>query len=225
MSNERLEFLGDSVLGLVVSDELVRRHPERSEGWLSRARSDLVRSGTLYAVAQELGLGEHLRLGKGEELTGGRSKPSILADAVEALIGAVYLDGGIDAARAVIMGRFGARIDNKGVEVGPDDPPAPTDFKSRLQEHFAKGGGVVPTYLCSESGPEHEKTFVAEVILDGAVLAEGSGHSKKRAEQAAAAVALAIVERLETIVPDSNRPDLTQPDLTQPDRNQKVANG
>ncbi len=108
-SNERLEFLGDAVLGLVVTDLLFREHPERSEGWLSRARSTLVRASTLYEIASELSLGDELLLGRGEERTGGRTKPSILADAVEAVIGAVYLDGGMDAARAVVVGLLGSR--------------------------------------------------------------------------------------------------------------------
>ncbi len=180
---------------MVVTDELFRRHPERSEGWLSRARSDLVRAGTLYAVAVELSLGEFIRLGKGEELTGGREKPSILADAVEALIGAAYLDGGFTAAAAVIDAQFGPRLDDLSLLEETDDPPAPADFKSRLQELCARGGGAIPTYTWVESGPEHDKTFSAEVLLDGTSLAIGVGRSKKQAEQDAAAHALAILER------------------------------
>lgn len=194
LSNERLEFLGDAVLGMAITDELIRRHPDRSEGWLSRARSDLVRAGTLYAVAVELSLGEFIRLGKGEELTGGREKPSILADAVEAVIGAVYLDGGFPAADAVIGRHFGPRLDEQAALHEAVDMPAPADHKSRLQELCARGGGPIPVYTWIESGPEHEKTFSVEVILDGISLAVGAGRSKKQAEQDAAAHALAILE-------------------------------
>lgn len=190
---------------MVITDELIHRHPERSEGWLSRARSDLVRAGTLYAVAKDLSLGASIRLGKGEELTGGREKPSILADAVEALIGAVYLDGGFPAARAVIARHFGRRLDDQAALDLADEMPAPTDFKSRLQERCARGGGAIPTYTWSESGPEHDKTFSVEVLLEGTALAVGVGRSKKQAEQDAAAHALALLENADPIThPTSN---------------------
>jgi len=179
---------------MVITDELFRRHPERSEGWLSRARSDLVRAGTLYAVALELSLGTAIRLGKGEELTGGRQKPSILADAVEALIGAAYLDGGFAAAEAVIGKQFGRRLDDLSTLSYAEDRPAPADHKSRLQELCARGGGAIPTYTWVESGPEHDKSFTAEVLVDGTPLAVGVGRSKKQAEQDAAAHALALLE-------------------------------
>lgn len=209
-SNERLEFLGDAVLGMVITDELMRRHPERSEGWLSRARSDLVRAGTLYAVARDLSLGEHVLLGKGEELTGGREKPSILADAVEALIGAAYRDGGFAAARAMIETQFGPRLDAQATEADQGDLPAPADFKSRLQERCARGGGAIPTYTFAESGPEHDKTFSAEVLLEGARLAVGVGRSKKQAEQDAAQHALAVLDGRAADLrrrPESETPD------------------
>lgn len=189
-SNERLEFLGDAVLGMVITDQLIRRHPDRSEGWLSRARSDLVRAGTLYDIARELDVGSHLRLGRGEERTGGRDKPSILADAVEALLGAVYLDGGMPAATTVVERLFASRLADLDAHADDGADPAPTDCKSRLQEHCARGGGDVPTYEWRESGPEHDKHFTAYVRLGGRLLASGTGHSKKQAEQAAAAAAL-----------------------------------
>lgn len=192
-----MEFLGDAVLGMAITDELIHRHPDRSEGWLSRARSDLVRAGTLYAVAVELCVGEFIRLGKGEELTGGREKPSILADAVEALIGAVYLDGGFSAADGVIGRHFGPRLDEQAAAAldEADEMPAPADHKSRLQELCARGGGPIPVYTSIESGPEHEKTFSVEVILDGTSLAVGAGRSKKQAEQDAAAHALEFLNQ------------------------------
>lgn len=190
---------------MAITDELIHRHPERSEGWLSRARSDLVRAGTLYAVAVELGLGEFIRLGKGEELTGGREKPSILADTVEALIGAVHLDGGFEAANAVIGRQFGRRLDEQAALDEADDIPAPADFKSRLQERCARGGGPIPIYTWNESGPEHDKTFSVEVLLDGSPLAVGAGRSKKQAEQDAAAHALAILNA-RTADPSSHSP-------------------
>lgn len=174
---------------MVITDQLVRRHPSLNEGWLSRTRSDLVRAGTLYAVALELSLGDHVLLGKGEELTGGRSKPSILADAVEALIGAVHLDGGIDASRRIVIGLFADRLDALDGAHG-DSGGAPTDHKSRLQEVCAQGGGKPPTYTYDESGPEHDKRFVAEVHFGDDRSASGEGRSKKQAEQVAAARAL-----------------------------------
>lgn len=192
-SNERLEFLGDAVLGMVVTDQLMRRHPDRSEGWLSRARSDLVRAGTLYQVAIALHLGDHLRLGRGEELTGGRNKPSILADAVEAVIGAVYLDGGFRAAQTMVLGWLEDRLAAQDVLEGSDSTPAIADFKSRLQEWCARGGGAVPTYTWTESGPEHDKMFTVEVVIDGDRYATGRGRSKKQAEQAAARHALDLL--------------------------------
>lgn len=190
LSNERLEFLGDAVLGMVVTDQLMRRHPDRSEGWLSQARSDLVRAGTLYQVAVALGLGDHVRLGRGEELTGGRDKPSILADAVEALIGAVYLDSGFGAAQTMVLGWLEDRLAAQDLAEGSGSTPAAADFKSRLQEWCARGGGTVPTYAWTESGPEHDKMFTVSVVIDGEVCATGTGRSKKQAEQAAAQHAL-----------------------------------
>lgn len=214
-SNERLEFLGDAVLGMVITDQLVRRHPDRSEGWLSRARSDLVRAGTLYAVARELDLGAAVRLGRGEERTGGRDKPSILADAVEALIGAVYLDGGIEAATSVVIGLFGARLDDLDQTDTGQGHPAPSDHKSRLQELCARGGGEAPVYDSRESGPEHAKEFTAYVRLGGRLLATGTGGSKKTAEQAAAAAALKTFPDRTTPSPETG-PGRRRPTTDQP---------
>ncbi len=196
-SNERLEFLGDAVLGMVITDQLIKQHVDRSEGWLSRARSSLVRAGTLYAIALEIDLGVEMRLGKGEERTGGRTKPSILADAVEALFGAIHLDGGVDAAQSVILGLYARRLEE--LPVADDlDEPIEGDYKSRLQELCAQGGGSIPTYRWTDEGPEHEKTFTIEVVLDGNVLARGSGRSKKRAEQSAAAQAIHNLNKQES---------------------------
>ena len=193
LSNERLEFLGDAVLGMVVADHVFTNYPEHGEGWLSRARASLVRASTLYGVATELDLGSSMRLGKGEERSGGRTKPSILADAVEAVIGAVYLDAGTDAARAVVLRLLGSRLDDLASRIGPDEDPAPHDHKSRLQELCARGGGELPEYTWTEDGPEHAKTFVAEVRVGGTLLGQGTGRSKKLAEQAAAEVAFELL--------------------------------
>ncbi len=219
-SNERLEFLGDAVLGMVVTDQLIRRHPDRSEGWLSRARSSLVRAGTLYQIAVDWDLGGYLRLGKGEELTGGRAKPSILADAVEAIIGAVYLDGGMDAASDVIGAALGRHLDGLDANISEHPDAAVGDFKSRLQEYCARGGGDIPTYTWSESGPEHAKNFAVEVHLHGRTLATGSGRSKKQAEQAAAARAL---DRLDS--PTEDDPTAPEPSRSAQSRANEVKSG
>lgn len=186
-SNERLEFLGDSVLGAVVSEELYRRFPDADEGWLSRARATVVRSSTLAEAAEELDLGAEIRLGKGEQATGGREKPSILADGLEALIGAVHLDAGRDAARQVILRVLGDRI---AVASGE---PGHLDDKTLLQEHVSQRGEVVG-YRVTDSGPEHDKTFVATARIGGAEMGTGTGRTKKQAEQRAARQAyLALV--------------------------------
>lgn len=181
MSNERLEFLGDAVLGLVVADHAFRLHPELGEGWLSRARSTVVRATALAEMAAEIRLGEAVELGKGEDASGGREKPSILADTFEAVIGAVFLDGGWDAARRVVLALLGSRIGGL--------PSLDQDHKSRLQELLAREGTSVPTYQVDESGPDHDKAFRAEVRVDGVVYGTGTGRTKKAAEQAAAAEA------------------------------------
>lgn len=186
-SNERLEFLGDAVLGAVVTEELYQRFPAGDEGWLSRARATVVRASTLAEVAEALDLGSELRLGKGEEATGGREKPSILADALEALIGAVHLDGGPGASRAVVMLLLGARIETASGE------PGHADDKTRLQEHVSQSLHDVVVYRVTDAGPEHDKTFEATATIAGRLLGRGTGRSKKQAEQLAAREAYAAL--------------------------------
>lgn len=183
-SNERLEFLGDAVLGLVVADHVFGAYPEHEEGWLSRARSSVVRASALADMAAELHLGDALELGKGEDATGGREKDSIVADALEAVIGAVYLDAGWAAAQAFVMRLVGQRI--AGLPGGRGDE----DDKSRLQEFATRRLRLPPNYVVVEDGPEHEKTFEARVLLAGQPWGTGVGRTKKRAEQHAARVAL-----------------------------------
>lgn len=189
-TNERLEFLGDAVLGLVVTDTLYRRHPDHSEGQLAKLRAAVVNMRALAGVARDLDVGPWLRLGRGEETTGGRDKSSILADTVEALIGAVYVDLGIDAARAVVARLFAGVLD-AAVEMG-----AGLDWKTSLQELTAQRGLGVPQYDLSESGPDHAKRFVATVAVSGRVRGDGSGRSKKEAEQRAAEAAWQALSRL-----------------------------
>ena len=184
-SNERLEFLGDSVLGMVTADFLYRRHPDLPEGDLTRLRAALVREESLAEVADRLDLGEYLRLGKGESAGGGRERPSIRADAVEAILAAVYLDGGLEEARKLIHRLILDREEEKAVR---------RDYKTALQELVQREAGQVLAYrLTGESGPDHAKEFTVEVDLNGKVAGKGTGHSKKEAEQMAAKAA---VERL-----------------------------
>ncbi len=181
-SNERLEFLGDSVLGMVVADHLYRTNPNMPEGELTRTRAALVREESLVQVAGQLGLGQYLRLGRGEEQCGGRGRPSILADAVEAVLAAVYLDGGIGSARKLIH-RF--ILDH----VTPAQETQ--DYKTLLQEYIQRTPGKLISYrLVQETGPDHNRVFVMEVCIDGAIAGRGEGHSKKSAEQMAAKAAL-----------------------------------
>ncbi len=183
--NERLEFLGDSVLGMVISEELFKRFPSWNEGKLSKLKAAVVQDKRLALIAGKVNLGAHVKLGKGEELTGGRSKPSLLADAFEALIAAVYLDGGLESARAVILRLFDAEIDDVVKQGGLCDP------KTNLQELAHRMFGEQPEYrLVGQSGPDHKKVFHVELILAGQILGDGSGSSKKVAEQEAAKNAL-----------------------------------
>ncbi|MCB1015079.1 MAG: ribonuclease III [Acidimicrobiales bacterium] len=180
-SNERLEYLGDSVLGLVVSDHVFRAYPERSESELSKIRSAVVSGQALAAVAREIGLGELLLLGKGEDLTGGRDRTSILCDVMEALFAAVYLDAGLDAARAVIHRLLGPRI----VEAATG--PGVGEYKSQLQELAVRRFEAPPRYtVVEDDGPPHDKRYFATVRVAGELLGEGEGRSKKQAETAAA---------------------------------------
>ena len=184
--NERLEFLGDSILAAVVAHELFERHPGEDEGRLSKMKALLVSRPSLAKWAADLDLGRYIRMGAGEETTGGRSRPSILANALEALIGAIYLDGGMDAAARFIRRWLRAQ----------DEAPAETDHKSRLQEIIQKKHKVPPQYeLTKAVGPDHDKTFQVTVRMGRAVLGTGSGKSKKEAEQAAAEDALAHLAR------------------------------
>lgn len=186
-TNERLEFLGDSVLGIVVTETLYSEYPDWPEGQLAKLRAAVVNAGALADVARSLDLGEYLYLGRGEETTGGRDKSSILADTMEAVFGAVFLDSGIDAARTVIHGLFDPLIE-RAAELG-----AGLDWKTSLQEVSAAAGLGVPEYRVTDVGPDHAKEFSAEAVIGGQVLGEGSGRSKKVAEQRAAATAYARI--------------------------------
>ena len=185
-SNERLEFLGDSVLGMVVAEHLYRTFPDRPEGELTRMRADMVCEKTLAKVANGLGLGKHLLLGKGEEQGGGRSRESILADAVESVIAACYLDGGMTAAVQFIQKFILVNV--------PVTKLHNADYKTALQELVQQKKNQVFAYkLVGESGPDHDKEFRVELTLNGEVVGMGIGSSKKRAEQAAAQKALEIL--------------------------------
>jgi ribonuclease-3 len=187
-SNERLEFLGDAVLGLVVAEDTYRRHPELSDGMLSKVRAAVVNTRVLAQLALDLGLPDHLRLGRGEDQSGGRAKESILADATEAVIGAVYLDGGLDAARRLIMSLLRDRI---AAAVGE---PGESDHKSRLQERSVRMGQGMPHYDVEGFGPDHARRYRASVSVAGRRLGTGEGRSKKEAEQVAAERAGAALE-------------------------------
>lgn len=184
-TNERLEFLGDSVLGLVVTDTLYRRHPDLPEGQLAKLRAAVVNARALAEVGRGLGLGGYLRLGRGEVSTGGRDKASIVADAVEAVIGAVYLDRGAEQAAALVHRLLDQRM-TVAAEMG-----AGLDWKTSLQELTAAQGLGVPEYVVTDSGPDHAKSFRARVRVGEAMFGQGSGHSKKVAEQEAAQSAYA----------------------------------
>ena len=190
MSNERLEFLGDSILGMLVADHLYRNFPDRPEGELTRMRADMVCERALAAVAGKIGLGEHLLLGKGEEAGGGRGRDSILADAVESVIAASYLDGGMEAAkqfvdRFVLVNVPLAKLHNR-------------DYKTTLQELVQQKKNQTISYvLVGESGPDHDKQFVVQLLINAKVAGVGTGSSKKRAEQDAARAALEAMEKAE----------------------------
>ena len=194
-TNERLEFLGDAVLGLTVTDELFHRHPDRSEGDLAKLRSSIVNTQALADVARRLtddGLGAYLLLGRGEANTGGADKSSILADGMESLLGAVYLQHGIDAARQVILRLFGSLLD-----------AAPTlgaglDWKTSLQELTAARGLGAPSYVVTSTGPDHNKEFTAVVLVMDTEYGSGLGRSKKEAEQNAASAAWEALHALDS---------------------------
>jgi ribonuclease-3 len=179
-SNERLEFLGDAVLSLVVTDFIYRTYPTLPEGELAKMRAAVVSAATLAEVAAELQLGEALLLGKGEGGSGGREKPSILADALEAVIGALYLDQGWPAARELVLDLLGDRIAEASAG------PGGQDYKTRLQELAAQRFTTLPRYSVTDEGPDHAKRFFAQVYIAGELHGRGEGRSKKQAEAAAA---------------------------------------
>lgn len=187
--NERLEFLGDAFLDAIIGEELYRRMPGRTEGVLTKARAHVVCEESLVKVAKSLNLGSYLKLGKGEELTGGRNRDSILADATEALIGGIYLDGGYEASKTFVLRRFGPRIEEAL------EGRLRSDYKSALQEVLQKNGEVEIRYLSDgEEGPDHDKTFFVTALIDGKPRGRGRGKSKKEAEQRAAKVAMEAME-------------------------------
>ena len=188
-SNERLEFLGDAVLNLAISHLLMKRYPDLTEGELSRNRAQLVNETELAAIAREIGLGPHLLLGKGEALSDGSQKNSILADATEAVIAAIYLDGGFDAAFTFVDNKFRKRL------CSFNGNRYETDYKSMLQERVQSIYHEVPRYhVVDESGPDHDKTFTVRMTVAG-ITAEGDGKSKKLAEQEAARSGLELLDR------------------------------
>jgi ribonuclease-3 len=195
--NEQLEFLGDSILGFLVSEALFERYPGFPEGKLSKLKSWLVSASHLHAVAEAVGLGSALRLGKGEEMSGGREKKAILANALEAVLAAIYLDGGMEAAREFVHGKLLARMGSD-----PDLllPAGLADFKSALQERAQAMGLPQPKYVITgERGPEHAKTFTVEVSLGKALTARAEGGSKKDAGQRAAGKMIDQLEASESV--------------------------
>jgi ribonuclease-3 len=187
--NQRLEFLGDSVLSLAISGYLFHFYTQKNEGWLSKTRSLFVKEETLHRIAREIDLGSCILLGKGEEASGGREKGSVLADAFEALLGAIYLDSGLDAAMEVVYRLYEGifhSLDGQGFH-----PDITTDYKTHLQEIVQRDIKDAPEYiLIEEIGPDHDKTFVSEVRVGSESLGIGRGHSKKESEQMAAKIAL-----------------------------------
>lgn len=186
-SNERLEFLGDAVLSIIISDYLYKNYNHLPEGELTKLRASLVCEKSLFGFSKQLQMGEFLMLGKGEVLTGGRERSSILADAFEAVLAAIYLDGGIEPATTFVM-KFALN------ELLSDKKAAFTDYKTMLQEIIQKNPDDKPIYiLVGESGPDHDKKFMVEVSLNADIIGKGEGRSKKEAEQAAAAEALKLM--------------------------------
>ena len=191
-SYQRLEFLGDAVLGLAVTQELFARCPDLSEGQLTKLRSSLVKGDALADIARHLELGQHLRMGRGEDSTGGRDRDSNLAATFEALIGALFLDRGYDTAREFVIRKMGAKLEEVLTRGAPEDP------KSRLQELVQGMGEESPRYLLiDEEGPDHHKSFDVEVVVDGRVMGRGRGRRKLDAERQAANAALARLQTAE----------------------------
>jgi ribonuclease-3 len=187
-TNERLEFLGDSVLGVVVTETLYLKHPDLSEGRLAKLRAAVVNARALAGVGRAIGLGDHVKLGRGEEATGGREKASIVSDTVEAVIGAVHLSGGIEASSALVHRLFDPLIEAASA-LG-----AGLDWKTSLQELAAERGLGVPEYVITDEGPDHMKVFTAQVRVGDSLYGNGVGRSKKEAEQAAAETAYGEIE-------------------------------
>ncbi len=187
-TNERLEFLGDSVLGVVVTEALYTTHPDLSEGRLAKLRAAVVNARALAGVARDIGLGQHIKLGRGEESTGGRDKASILSDTVEAVIGAIHLSGGFAASAPVVHLLFDPLMD-AAAAMG-----AGLDWKTSLQELSALRGLGVPEYVIEDEGPDHMKTFTAQVRVGDQLYGHGEGRSKKEAEQAAAETAYGAIQ-------------------------------
>ncbi len=200
--NEQMEFLGDSVLGLVTSHELFRRFPEHKEGQLSKLKAHLVSAEHLVRAAKRLGIGAHLRLGKGEEKSGGRSKATLLADALEAVLAAIYLDAGFEVTEKFILEKI-LKPELRRLERHPDEAPAMSDFKSRLQEVVHATGRPQPVYaVLKEQGPAHRRIFTVEARIqnpggEAEFSASGRGNSKKRAEQNAAHKVLNYLDSLD----------------------------
>jgi len=192
-NNESLEFLGDSVLGFLISSRIFQNHPELTEGELSKIKAYLVSAANLVRLAEKIQLGDFIRLSRGEEKTGGRTKRAIVVDAYEAIIGSLYLDGGVEAASDFVgrqVGEFLEMLDLKQLTYG--------DFKSALQEQLHDLGRPEPIYrVVNELGPDHRKTFVVQVIINGEVVAESSGRTKKEAQQSAARLALETLKSSE----------------------------
>jgi ribonuclease-3 len=182
-TNERLEFLGDSVLGLVVTEELYKRYPDLDESRLSPLRSGIVNMRALADIARTLELGQYMRIGKGEEVTGGRDKNSLLADSLEALIGAIYLSNGFETSQKIVGELISETMESA------KDRGAGLDGKTALQELAAARKITAPEYLITESGPDHDKTFVSTAVVGGEAVATGEGKSKREAEQIAARIA------------------------------------
>lgn len=203
--NESLEFLGDAVLGFLVSSRIFHRFPNVSEGDLSKIRAYLVSAANLLHIAEELQLGSYVRLSRGEEKTGGRSKRAIVVDAYEAIVGAIYLDGGVPAASEFVERRMGAYLDSLG-----EGQKTYGDFKSLLQERLHDLGQPEPRYrVVNEIGPDHRKTFVVHVEVFGQVIAQASGRTKKEAQQEAARLALESLEQRAAQPPAEPAPEKT----------------
>lgn len=187
-SNERLEFLGDSVLGMIMAEHLFDTFSHTPEGELSKLRASVVCEDSLARLARRMNLGNYLRMGRGEEKNGGRERDSILADAMEAVIAAIYLDGGMDSIRPLVVGWLSDAAAHSAHQGGMEQ-----DYKTRLQEYAQQSNHIVSYHLVGESGPDHNKLFQTQVLLDGKVIAAGEGQSKKKSEQSAAKAALDIL--------------------------------